>query len=227
MPAGPDLKEATGMYVQYGAGHSAPHGWVNFDASPTLRLERLPLVGKIISVNKTRFPDGVIYGDIVKGLPVAPGSAAGVYSSHVLEHLPYGDVGAALRNTLKILRPGGIFRVIVPDLEERAHAYLARLASEEPGAGHAFVRSTLMGTEARTRGLLSMVRSHLGNSAHLWMWDRLSLRHALQDAGFDRIRQCEFNDSSDPRFSEVEDPGRYFDESLGIKELAFEACRPG
>lgn len=215
------------MYVQFGAGHSAPQGWINFDASPTLRLERLPLVGKFISVNGTRFPERVIYGDVVKGLPLAANSVAGVYSSHVLEHLPYDDVAAALRNTLKILKPGGIFRVVVPDLEERARAYLSRLANEEPGAGHEFVRSTLMGTEVRPRGLLSMVRSHFGNAAHLWMWDRLSLTQALQDAGFDRIRRSEFNDSSDPRFSEVEDKGRYFDETLGIKELAFEARRPG
>jgi hypothetical protein len=32
-------------YVQYGCGWSAPRGWRNFDASLTLRFERLPIIG--------------------------------------------------------------------------------------------------------------------------------------------------------------------------------------
>lgn len=214
------------MYVQYGAGHSAAEGWTNFDASPTLRLERLPFVGRLISINDMRFPASVIHGDIVKGLPVAPGSAAGVYASHVLEHLSYGDAHIALRNTLDIMKPGAIFRIVVPDLEERARRYLAAMGSDRADAGHDFIRATLLGTEERPRGLSSILRSQFGNAAHLWMWDRLSLRKALDDAGFDNIRPSEFNDSSDPRFKEVEDRSRYFDEGLGIKELAFEARRP-
>ncbi len=35
------------IYVQYGCGLSAPAGWNNYDASPTLRLQKLPVVGDI------------------------------------------------------------------------------------------------------------------------------------------------------------------------------------
>ena len=56
-------------YVQYGCGFTAPAEWVNYDASPTLRFERLPVLGKLYTRNKQRFPDNVKYGDIVKGLP--------------------------------------------------------------------------------------------------------------------------------------------------------------
>ncbi|MQP68452.1 hypothetical protein GE253_24335 [Niveispirillum sp. SYP-B3756] len=62
-----------GCFVQYGCGWTAPPGWHNFDASPTLRFERLPLVGRLYSKNGRRFPDNVRYGDIVRGLPLAPG----------------------------------------------------------------------------------------------------------------------------------------------------------
>ena len=35
-------------YVQYGCGLSAPHEWLNFDASPILRLQKLPLLGQLV-----------------------------------------------------------------------------------------------------------------------------------------------------------------------------------
>ena len=39
-----------GTYIQYGAGPSScPEGWLSFDASPTLRLQRLPLIGRLTS----------------------------------------------------------------------------------------------------------------------------------------------------------------------------------
>src|SRR5687767_6441655 len=108
----------TGLYVQFGCGLSAPDGWLNFDSSPTLRAQRLPLIGSAIArASDTRFPEAVRYGDIVTGLPVADGSCKGVYASHVLEHLALEDMRTALRNTWKILEPGGVFRLVVPDLE--------------------------------------------------------------------------------------------------------------
>ena len=59
-----------GCYVQYGAAYSAPEGWLNFDASPTLRLQKLPVAGKALarlSGNPEPFPDELRYGDVVRG----------------------------------------------------------------------------------------------------------------------------------------------------------------
>src|ERR1700754_5145043 len=113
------------MYVQYGSGWlSAPEGWINFDASFTLRWERTPLVGRLYSKNSQRFPSSVRFGDIVAGLPVKESSCRGVYASHVLEHLSLSEFHLALENTKKILADGGIFRAIVPDLEWSAREYL-------------------------------------------------------------------------------------------------------
>ena len=92
--------------------------------SPTLRFERIPLIGKIYTKNKARFPDNVEYGDIVKGLPVGAGSCEAVYCSHVLEHLSLEDFRYALKNTFELLGSGGIFRLVVPDLEYSITRYI-------------------------------------------------------------------------------------------------------
>ena len=58
------------LYVHYGCHHCAPVEWLNFDASPTLRLERLPVIGRLVRKNAGRFPSNILYGDIVSGLYV-------------------------------------------------------------------------------------------------------------------------------------------------------------
>ena len=150
-------KVQMGLYVQYGCGFCAPEGWVNFDASPTLRIEKLPIIGHFVKKNRTRFPANVRYGDIVLGLPISNGSADAVYASHVLEHLAREDFETALRNTHRMLHPGGVFRLIVPDLQLRAQRYLQKLESGNAEANDDFIRVCSIGAERRPRGLAHSV----------------------------------------------------------------------
>ena len=210
-PAGSAMTRS--RYVQYGCGFSAPEGWRNFDASPTLRFERLPLLGKLYTRNAKRFPENVEYGDIVKGLPVAPDSCDAVYSSHVLEHLSLDGMRTALRNTFVILRPGGTFRLVVPDLEQCVRQYLDDKTSD---AALSLMRSTTLGVESRPTSLKGFLAAWLGNSQHLWMWDQKAMDAELRSAGFERVRRAALGDSPDPKFREVEEKERW-DDCLGME----------
>ena len=192
--------------MQYGCGLSAPAQWLNFDASPTLRLQRLPLVGGVFTIGAVRFPPNVRYGDVVKGLPVESDSCRGVYSSHILEHVPYVDAKAAIRETFRCVAPGGTFRIVLPDLELFAREYVDKLHAEPATT---FMRCLQMGQETRSRGLFDFLRSWLGNQKHLWMWDFDSLRDELAKSGFIEIRRAKMGDSPDPRFAEVEEQSRW------------------
>jgi SAM-dependent methyltransferase len=199
---------AKSSYVQYGCGWSAPKEWTNFDASLTLKWERLPILGRYTK-NSRRFPVNVRPGDIVKGLPIPDESCHGVYASHVLEHLALEDFHKALQNTYRILRKAGIFRLVVPDLEWSAREYIARLDRGESNANAFFLRETTLGFEKKERGLIGLARKLLNTSAHLWMWDQTSMTQALQDHGFHQIRHCRFGDCDDTMFSFVEESGRF------------------
>jgi Methyltransferase domain len=211
------------VYVQYGCGFSAGEGWLNFDASPTLRIERIPLVGNVISAamsgNSNRFPASVRYGDIRNGPLVPMGTADGVYASHVLEHLSLCDFRKALANTHLMLADGGVFRLIVPDLLERARRYVSRAENDSQAAGE-FIRATGLGKEHRSTGPLGMLREFIGNSGHLWMYDEISIAEELRRAGFNQIRRCDKGDSELAMFDAVEDPLRFYDTNLGIRECA-------
>ena len=194
------------LYVQYGCGLCAPIEWLNFDASPTLRIQKIPLIVSILPRNVT-FPANVKYGNIITGLPVSPGSCDGVYCSHTLEHLSLHDFRKALKNTYEMLKPDGIFRCIVPDLEYSTRKYISAL---DEGDGNTssltFMSDTLLGLVERPRGLKNILSKLIGNANHLWMWDTKSLINELRNVGFRNVRVCKYNDSGDDMFKYVEDP---------------------
>ena len=197
-------------HVQYGCGLSAPKEWTNFDVSPTLRIQNTPLLGFLLKGKlNTLFPPNVLFGDIVKGLPVKANSCDGLYCSHTLEHLSLNDFRKALENSYSILKEGGIFRCVVPDIEHLARKYITELDKGNKLASISFINGTLMGIKERPRGLKSFVTSFFGNSHHLWMWDKQSLSEELKKVGFKEIRVCQFNDSKDEMFRYVEDESRF------------------
>ena len=140
--------------------------------------------------NESRFPDNVLAADIVRGLPVANGSVDGVFASHVLEHLARSDFETALENTYRMLKPGGLFRLIVPDLEARARLYVSRLDTGQKDANDWFMLSTYLGLSNRPRSLAAKAGRLLGGRLHLWMWDFPSMEAQLRRAGFVNIRRC-------------------------------------
>jgi predicted SAM-dependent methyltransferase len=201
------------LYVQYGCGLNAPRNWINFDVSPTLRFEKIPILGKVYTKNASRFPTNARYGDIVKGLPLKDLSCRAVYCSHVLEHLSLEDFRKALSNTYRILQYGGIFRFVLPDLQVSVEKYLH---DPSPDAALIFLKETLLGKEKRLRGLKGLLLQMLGNSQHLWMWDYKAIERELEVAGFKEVRRAIVGDSMDPMFKEVEEAEKW-SRCLGVE----------
>lgn len=53
--------------------------------------------------------------DITKPLPFDDAKIEGLFSEHCLEHISYSECNFALKEFFRILKPGGIVRIIVPD----------------------------------------------------------------------------------------------------------------
>ncbi len=201
--------------VQFGCGTCAPESWLNFDAGPAFLLEkRLPFLKSVLI--RRGFPDyppNIHYGDVIKGLPIAAGSAERVYASHVLEHLALEDCRRTLRNVLGYLKPGGVLRFVVPDLEFYMRNYIE---SGSFDAASVFMAETYLGEREGARGLKSLPRAVFGRSQHLWMWDFKNFAHELEAAGYASVRRAQFGDSGDAAFAAVESAGRWLN-CLGIE----------
>lgn len=207
-------------HVNIGSGRHAPGDWMNFDASPVRRIQNY-----LGPLTPSRFPRHVLYADIAQGLPVRTSSVDAVFSSHILEHMSLEEMRAALRHTFAILRPGGVLRLIVPDLAWRARRYVELVDAGDPSAAAWLMDATGLGQRKAPVGLMGALRAVFGRSAHRWMYDQPAMTAELQRAGFVGVRPIRHGDSSDALFSAVEEADRFVSE-CGARECALEARKP-
>jgi predicted SAM-dependent methyltransferase len=211
---GLEASVSRGQYIQFGCGLCVPAQWRNFDAGPAFRIERtLPfLKPMLVRAGFPEYPAGIEYGDVIRGLPVQPGSAGAVYCSHVLEHLALDEFRTTLRNVHSYLRPatadmtGGTFRFVLPDLAYLIGQYNSSTDAE---AASTFMRESYLGITSQGHGVRRLMRSIFGRSAHLWMWDEKNMTAELAAADFTNIRRAKIGDNPDPAFALVEDAGRW------------------
>lgn len=76
---------------------------------------------------------GVRIHDLTKKIPYEDGTFDVVYHSHVLEHFPKQKAPRFLSDCYRVLKPGGVIRVAVPDLESIARLYLDALDKASQG----------------------------------------------------------------------------------------------
>jgi hypothetical protein len=192
-------------YIQYGSGDLAIDGWINYDSSPTLILQRTPILGTLLkSKLNCNFDDKINYGDIVKGLPINHETVDGIFCSHVLEHLPLDDFHVALQNTYNMLKAGGRFRCIVPNLHYYIQQYIdnsiLKNTKLQDSAGYIFNIGSGYCQHNSRRNLLQRIHQIFSNNSHRWMWDHTSLEIALQSHGFRGIKKFNFGECDDPFF---------------------------
>jgi SAM-dependent methyltransferase len=93
--------------LNLGCGQRIHPDWVNLDLRPSA--------------------PGVQEWDLKRELPFPEASFDVVYHSHVLEHFPHSSGLQFLERCRRVLRPDGIIRVAVPDLEMITRLYLSAL----------------------------------------------------------------------------------------------------
>jgi SAM-dependent methyltransferase len=180
--------------------------------------------------------------DLRKGIPFPDGSVDAVYHSHVLEHIDREHVPGFLAEVHRVLKPGGIHRVVVPDLERQAREYVASLdssladpdtAEQHEESVHTLieqlVRREAYQTSQRPPARRRVENLLLGDArrrgeTHQWMWDRVSLPLALERAGFREPRVMTNNESLIPewrsyRLDEDADGNEYKTDSLYVEAV--------
>lgn len=177
------------LRINIGCGQAATQGWRNFDNSLSVRVSGIPFLPDILQklgfledlqyqFMKFARHNDIEYGDVIKGLPVKDGSVDVLYSSHMLEHLDRNEANAFLKEAFRMLRPGSIIRIAVPDIKKQVARY------NDLGDADAFMEATLL-CGPRPRSLAQRLRLLLiPDSRHRWMYDGNSLCHLLEKHGF-------------------------------------------
>lgn len=192
--------------VNLGCGLTTLPGFDNIDNSPSVVLARYPRVKWVLykmglireSHYRTEWPRNILWQDASRGLKYADASVDRLYSSHFLEHVPYSKAIKILNECKRVLRPGGIFRLVVPDLLHHARGYVQeteRLLAK--GETNRSVHDEFL--EIVYGAYLTRARSH-----HHYMYDWPTLATILREIGFIDVRQREFQDSADPELAKLD-----------------------
>jgi predicted SAM-dependent methyltransferase len=159
--AGRLVAETHPLRLHLGAGTHRPPGWLNVD---------------VLGMS----PD--LHWDLRRQLPFPDGAAEAVFLEHVLEHFTLAAVLDLLGECRRVLGPGGIVRVGVPDFGRYLESYA--------GDGEFVER---LRPERPTR-LLAVGEVALGHG-HRSVWDGETLELAVAEAGFANVRRRDFGDS--------------------------------
>lgn len=169
------------MKVNLGCGAQVAEGWVNVDYALGARVAKLPIVGKLsrkIKVTRLEWDDRIFIHDLRKPFPWPDSSVDAVYSSHTLEHLTKDEGRCFLRESHRVLRPGGVLRIVVPDLKALVGDYVeGRLQADD------FVGSLDILARPAT-GSLKKRLAPLFQFGHKCMYDAVRLLQLLDEAGF-------------------------------------------
>ena len=141
--------------------------------------------------------------DLSRGIPFPESSVDVVYHSHVLEHLDRDVARKFIRECARVLRPGGLIRVVVPDFERYCRNYLHHVDLCEEKGGLVIgehdtlfdpmllqsVRREAHGTSEQRPWRRFVENLLLGDArkrgeTHQWMYDRFNLAALLQACGF-------------------------------------------
>ena len=151
-------------------------GWVNIDRDAA---------SEIIDVS----------WDLRQPLPIADGAAEAIYHEHFLEHLSVSEGLALLRESRRMLMPGGVLRVAMPDLAEVVRQYYENNWKlpwmEKYGYTHIQTRAENINVAFRAW-------------EHKWLYDREELHRRLHEAGFEIVRDCQRLQSQVPHLRNLE-----------------------
>lgn len=211
--------------LHLGCAYKTPTGWINVDGSWNARLARFPLARKLLKKLHV-FPDSllnmpwspnILIHDVRKPLPFQENSMSVIYASHLLEHLYLNESKRLLCECFRVLEPGGILRLVVPDLQAIVLEYQGeRLIGDPKDPIHALNRADRLNRrllmrepELKRLSLPHKLYTALTDfHSHKWMNDAESLIAYVQASGFVQVEEKKFLQSSIEGIEEVEEAER-------------------
>jgi predicted SAM-dependent methyltransferase len=187
--------------LHLGCGTNTPDGWINLDGSWNAWLVQYPRIRNLMRAinllpahaNKVNWGSGIVIHDVRKPLPFPDCSMEAIYASHLLEHLYLNEACKLLSECHRIIKPGGVLRIVVPDLKFIVEDYYSARPEHKNTGKHA---PECAADTLNKKLLMRDQNSPSGNifyriytvfkdfHSHKWSYDAESLIWYFEQAGF-------------------------------------------
>ena len=218
------MREERKLHI--GCATITPPGWINVDGSWNAWLAKHSVLRWVIGFFHLipseklaiQWSKDILSHDVVKGLPFPSDYLNAIYASHLLEHLYQEEAKSLLRECLRTLKPGGVIRLVVPDLYSIVLKYMNERQPELQFRGNGklspadkLCQGLGMRGQVPPRGnlLYRFYTTVKDFHSHKWMYDKESLMRHLLDAGFVDVSEKMFLESGIAGIEEVERKDRF------------------
>ena len=181
------LKGKKGLKVELGGGRNPRSGWVNIDLAVRFPPDADPIMDS----------DTVIINyDLRGGLPLEEGSCDYIYSVHFFEHLEYRHGLKLMRDCYRALRPGGTFRIVLPNFRRAFEAYLR---GDSKYFDLVDIREKLPEVEPGTETLVDHINYGVyQRGEHKCIYDEEKIILILQKIGYRSVALSSYQEGMDP-----------------------------
>ena len=195
-----------------GCGRNAVKGWLNTDLHP-----------------QKAAPEKVRYLNAAKTFPFSEQTFDYVYSEHIFEHLTFKDSCNMLKESYRVLKPGGVMRMALPHADFLFDMYsnpekLGNKAYVDYSTAHYCKHITTVLNSEKNHHVY-VVNDFYRNWNHQMMHNFNSLTELVGEFGFGDIQQREVGQSPLDIFKNLERQGRlsYPQELYNVQTLVIEA----
>jgi Methyltransferase domain len=196
------------MKLHLGCGSQVFDGWINVDYALGAWLARVPLFPQFnrkFKIFNLDWDSRIHLHNLTRRFPWQDESAEVVYSAHTLEHFSREHGRHFLTESHRVLKKGGIIRIIVPDLQYIARQYVD---GQLPADQFLHALGVLYGSYGNNR--LKNRLSYLLEFPHKCMYDTSTLQRILEEIGFQAASRGPFeSDIHDIRQVELEGRTRH------------------
>lgn len=189
--------------INLGCGSQVIDGWINVDYSLGAHFMKIPLfraLNRKLKLFALDWSPSIVLHNITKKFPWDDKSVDVIYSSHALEHLTKEQGADCLMECHRVLKKGGVIRIVVPDLAVVVNDYTSGNL-----AGSDFLE-TLGCVYTPSKSLKNILwPSQQIPHLHKCMYDQKSLIAIMDTLGFEVQPQSAFDSAiKDIRLIELE-----------------------
>jgi predicted SAM-dependent methyltransferase len=165
--------------LNIGCGTDYKDGWINIDNNSDNNIEKLDLNWDL------RFP-----------LPFEDNTVDFIFNEHFFEHLSPEDGVRVMADLRRVLKPSGILRIAMPDLEVVVNNYLNVPLNKDPvikAFGFDYIQTPA-----------EWINMSFRFWGHEWLYDWEELERRLRQAGFTNIKRVTLRKSKHEELKNLE-----------------------